>query len=64
MSEEGSAFIAGVILGFIVGATLVGNIVSCADITEWQATAIEHNAAHYDTKTGEFKWNDDKEPTR
>ena len=64
MSEEGSALLAGMLLGFILGALVVGNIVGCVSCEGWQTAAIEHNAGHYDTKTGEFKWNDTKEPTR
>jgi hypothetical protein len=26
----------------------------------WESAAIQHNAAHYDAKTGAFTWNDEK----
>lgn len=35
----------------------VGSMVTESGI---QKQAIEHNAAHYDSKTGEFMWNDAK----
>lgn len=57
-------YLCGIISGFVIGALVVGEIVGCATREGWKSDAIEHNAAHYDTKTGEFKWNDTKEPTR
>lgn len=54
MSEDIKiAFLAVVIVAFILGMVVGGNLASKAYTTE----AIEHNAAHYDSKTGVFTWN-------
>lgn len=51
----------GFTLGFAAGV-LVANAVWLGLFKyrelDWQQQAIEHNAAHYDAKTGEFTWNE------
>lgn len=39
------------LLGIIVGNTL--------QINKLHIEAIQHNVAHYDATTGQFKWNDE-----
>lgn len=48
------AMCSGVSLGFAAGLVVLSQI---AD-SYWEAQAIEHNAAHYDPKTGAFTWNE------
>lgn len=52
-------------LAIIFGASafvfFVGLLAANRDISNFRHTAIQHNAAHYDPKTGDFTWNDEKE---
>lgn len=44
----------GFVFGFIVGISLTGFLLTVL----WKNEALNHNAAHYNTKTGSFEWND------
>lgn len=57
----------GIVNGLLLVLCLVSTILAiglglrCITITDrWESDAIEHNAAYYDAKTGDFKWNDEK----
>lgn len=41
------------LVAFLLGALLTGRLTSC----QYREAAIEHGAAHYDTKTGKWQWN-------
>lgn len=44
------------IMYWIVTITLWVVLVSSTSDYKWQKQAIEHNAAYYDSETGEFMW--------
>ena len=52
--NEDKNFIMALILGIIVALIITIPITNKI----WRASAIQHNAAYYDSKTGDFKWND------
>jgi Na+/glutamate symporter len=56
MSTDAGAAVACVVFGLGVGL-LIGILVGERGV---ESTAIKHNAAHYDAKTGDFTWNDEK----
>ena len=61
MSDEGTqGFCAGFGIGVLVGMVVFLPVGGCIQSGGWQRSAIEHNAAHYDSKTGEFTWNQEK----
>jgi hypothetical protein len=43
------------LIGFIIGLAAAGLISASIN----NHVAVEHNAAHYDNKTGAFTWNDE-----
>lgn len=46
----------GTVAGYIVGGLVIGCFFT-PDYT-WHREAVAHHAAHYDAKSGDFKWND------
>jgi hypothetical protein len=50
------SWIFGVCCGFVLGATVFG----CNQNHYWQKQAIQHGAAVYDMKTGEFTWKENQ----
>lgn len=61
MKNESTGFAAGVICGgllsLIIGWIVIGGIVNGVSDNYWHYHIIQHNCAHYDQKTGEWKWN-------
>ena len=55
MSDTLLGTIAGFVFGFFIGVCVAGPSVG----ERFRTEAIEHGAAHYDTVTGEWRWNDD-----
>ena len=53
-----SALISGAIIGSIVGSAYGGEKIDSI----YRAEAIAHHAAHYDTVTGKWQWNDEVSP--
>ncbi len=50
----------GFLVGLFLGAVGVG--ILAAKATEPHADIIAHHAAHYDTTSGKFTWNDEVTP--
>ncbi len=46
--------------GFLVMGG-IGMIAKSRNDLHWERQAIEHGAAHYDEKTAQFTWNEEKE---
>lgn len=44
------AFICGALLGACIGGAIVGSY--------YQREGVEHGAAHYDSQTGKWQWNE------
>jgi hypothetical protein len=59
MKDFTAAAAAGAIAGFmamvVVGTLIVVNIAN----TVWERACIRHNVAHYDSKTGYWRWNNE-----
>jgi len=53
-------FIDGLAIGAIGAMAITTIIVALWDMKFSQGDAIQHNAAHYDAKTGVFTWNDEE----
>jgi membrane protein DedA with SNARE-associated domain len=57
------AIVSGMLIGFWIGyigrKSNIDNKITMY-IEEFQQKAIENNAAYYDAKTGDFKWNNEK----
>ena len=60
MSDETTCILGGCVLGVIIGCVLGIAIGLALNNGDWRQSAIEHNAAHYDAKTGEFTWNQER----
>ncbi len=54
MKDDFLIALVGAIIGFFIGSICILGFTE----TYWRADAIKHNAAHYDTMTGEWHWND------
>ena len=62
MDEGTQGFCAGFgIGGLVVGYALL-IVGGCCATESMEATAVERGAAHYDSKTGEFTWNQETTP--
>ena len=62
MSNEHGTCECGVAVAFtlifaLIITSLIASIVDNHADKYWQHEAVKHNAAHYDTVTGEWKWN-------
>jgi hypothetical protein len=55
MSDFMEGVMAGVIVTLLAAATISCVVCSCVS-DSWERAAVEHNAAEYDSKTGEWKW--------
>jgi hypothetical protein len=53
LSILGIGIIAGLFIGIICASFVVNTL--------WRIAAIEHKAAHYDSITAKFTWNDNKQ---
>jgi hypothetical protein len=53
-----------ILVGFALAGvicTLLGVLCATSKVeNEWKKKAIQHGAAHYDSKSGEFTWNDER----
>lgn len=46
------------LLVFILGSFIIGMAIAfIIGISELEREAVKHHAAHYDSKTGDFTWN-------
>lgn len=54
MKEELAIGVVSMLLGLVIGGFIAGNLAR----EGLQRAAINHNAAHYDPRTGAFTWNE------
>lgn len=59
MNSRIDSFVIFLVFSFVLGFTVGGWSIQWANNIDWRDKVIHHNAAHYDSITGDFQWNNE-----
>lgn len=58
----GDGFYIGLFVGIVALLALMFFTGAMTEASDMRQAAIDHNAAHYDSKTGKWQWNEELKP--